>query len=230
MADIKSILQELVDRKRLIPDAAKALLDDPSKIQRLFAPLWEAGFADFNLKAHGTNSIVLSPTDNDQIVFRVAMDIRHDDGPFFLQSAYRHEIGATGGVLAIELLLRGEKVTDEQKPFLLSEMDKAGWRTRSINKLDRLWDDVIAITLRGKDGRVKTVPIIADPSAKQNYVEWAIPKDRNTCSADYITLQDQAAAYNNAIGQDARLKILAPTHVEFEETSIISTPNPVAQR
>jgi len=221
----------------MIPDTLKILRQDPTCIAPLFKPLTDAGFHDFNWVGSGTNAFFVAPADNDNIVFRVSSEDtpRRSDRPFFLCSAYEKSVKSSSGTIKLEVLLSGKKaITAEDKTFLFDEMKNAGWRTELIANKNSFWRDVVAISLRDKGGRLKTVPIISDPSAINHlYSAWPVskelndgtlqPPNMNSCSSNYITLQDQAAAYNSIIAGDPRLKSLIPDFIEFPETEIISS-------
>lgn len=208
-------------------DASKHLKENPSVIEQVLAPLTQAGFMDFTYVAKGTNALFFAPSDNDKIVFRISTEWsnRRDNVPFFLASPYEHNVESGNETVKLELLLAGKKdVSEEQKAELLHEMEKAGWKTRSIEHINgSFWKDVIVVPFRGKDGRMRNVPIISDPSASTNHLLHAMPfgDQIRSCSSQYITLQDQADAYTQAINQDPRLKKIVPHPVAFPETIIL---------
>lgn len=196
--------------------------------------LQEAGFTDFEFVNAGSSSIVISPTDqpnNRDIVFRITCenDRRRNDIPFFLASPW----SCSQGRIKLELLLTGNPdVTPENKRLLLEEMKKVGWDIKLMSQVDvhnleagHFWNDVIMLSVRGLDGRIKTAPIISDPSALTFYFKenmWrGVPGGYNACGPDYITLQEQEAAYKSAIESDPRLQTLITEPFRFGETTIL---------
>ncbi|MDE3059939.1 MAG: hypothetical protein KGJ06_02890 [Pseudomonadota bacterium] len=220
-------IEDIIKASESFSDCVGILKNDPALLERIFTPVREAGFTDFEWIGSGGNAFFIAPTDNDRIVFRVSSESarRRDDIPFFLCGAYEEIFNRPSqDPVLLEILLAGQKeIPDESKEFLLHEMQSAGWRLNGIDTTSRLWKDVVMISLRDSKGRSRAIPIISDPSAWRYYLDGAEPKLLNRCGSNYIPLQDQAAAYNAIIESDPRLKKLIPKPVQFRETEVMPT-------
>jgi len=229
MATIEELLEE-----NFGGDIVDCFRRDSESVRAIFKPFYNAKFKDFEWIGFGTSSFLVAPTDNPNIVFRVSeeRDRRNQNIPFFLHGCYEkyYDLGDNYHV-HLEILLRGEKnIPEHAKTFLFDEMKFVGWNPDNIENKDSFWKDVVMVSVRDEAGRTKTVPIISDPSALLSHLNSVRPTgtaDRplpnyNSSSSNYITLQDQARAYNAVIAQDERLQKLIPEPVVFPETEVIS--------
>jgi hypothetical protein len=213
-------IEELIRDADPYCDSVRKLQANHELLNKIAEPLVQSGFKYFKFVAQGTESFIFAPTDNDKIVFRVSVENhkRRNDVPFFLASPYEHSVKQDADTIKLEVLLAGKRsFTTEQKSDFIQEMKKAGWWKHTTRELfeHSFWNDVITIQMR-KDGRIKAVPIISDPSAARSHLLGVMPDSNiNTCSSNYITMQDQADAYNNAIAEDPRLKYLSQTLSNF---------------
>jgi hypothetical protein len=232
----------------------------PEHIDRVFAPLTDAGFKDFKFAGLGLGTAffitAVDGSSEDRIVFRVSSEAakRKENCPFFLCSPFIEEFDIDGLTYPIQLemllarkdkiplptameLIEGKRkgtISPENKKFLLDAMKAVGWRIDESQLYEKFWDDVIIVSLGGRD-----VPIISDPSALTSYlvvdhgVNMLPPNTSrnsqklNACYKDYPTLQNQAAEYNAIIhgeNSDSRLKVLVPELVDFEKTTVLQEP------
>jgi hypothetical protein len=233
MVNIEEIINQITNDALISNYLARKLKDKPKILEQVIEPLRQAGFKGFNFIAKGDDSLLVSPVDNEKVVFRISIENyeRHNSSPFFLATPYTHKVPMDGQEVKLELLpMAKATVTPDQKQFLLDQMDIAGWKTDRIEHLEskisgvegQFWKDVVVLSVR-KNGRIMNVPIISDPSASRNHLDNAIPftQHPNICGSDYITMQDQSALYNQLINDDLRLKKLVPEVVVFPETEII---------
>ncbi len=236
MATIQDVIDEEESKGgHAFCETFELLKDCPSYVTTLSAPLTNAGFHDFKWVGKGTNAFFVAPTDNDKIVFRISSEEqnRRNDLPFFLASGYETFTRSSLATMKLEVLLAGNKnLTESDKEFLLEQMQLAGWQPKKIENMKHFWKDVVMISLRDDHGRLRTIPIISDPSALSNHLYSSQPSESaklHMCSSNYITLENQAAAYNALRESDSRLKKLIPEPVQFRETEVIPTET-IAER
>ena len=208
----------------------------PETVELLVKPLQEAGLNDFEMKGSGGQSFCIAPKDCNDYVFRVTKerDTRPIDSPFFFQSGYQNEIQVypddEDDKIRLEMLLHGTlgALTEDQKKFLLNEMVAAGWKKELLDRNSALWKDVLLLSTRSKNSRIKTVPMITDPSVRE-WAAYMMPETPNRCSDNYISLQEQADKFNMIRERDQRAKILIPEPVIFSTTHITTSHHTTAK-
>lgn len=222
-----TVLQAIENVSQSSNRLAFVFSENPEIVGQLFEPLYDSGIQSFITVADGTNALILGTDVNPNIVFRATSEDsrRSSRTPFFLTSPYTHAIDHEDENIRLELLLKGNPIVkDEQWKFLMQQMALAGWETDRITELGKssLIRDTVIVSIRGADSRVKTVPIISDPSALERIFNLTVGlgANWNVCGPDYPTLQDQAAAYNRIIDNDDKLKKLVPQLMKLPETQI----------
>jgi len=225
MATIEELLRH---NETHIDNVATTLRNFPDCAAKVFKPLRDTGFTDFKWVGAGVHSFLVQPTDNDKIVFRVSAKGSRQkiDTPFLLKAGYENDCNIAwlpSQPVHLDMLLAGSAYVSEQdKRLLLEEMKQAGWDVENRKDEENLWRNVINIPYKGG-----LRPIICDPLAMGIHFRDLQAKKMdgtlNSCSSNYITLQDQADAYNTAIENDptGRLKKLIPKPVTFPETEVI---------